>query len=53
MQQLEHDMANDNNPSKTTATPRKPSPRIPSPQLPQIDPPLLNGGPELLRDSNC
>ena len=54
MQQLEHDdMANDNNPSKTTAIPRKPGPRIPSPRLPQINPPLLNDGLELFRDSNC
>jgi hypothetical protein len=51
---LEHDdMASDNNSSKTAATPRKAGSRPPSPQLPQIHPPLLNGGPELLRDSNC
>jgi hypothetical protein len=51
---LEHDdMANDNNPSKTAATPRKPGPRIPSPQLPQINPPLLSDGQESVRDSNC
>ena len=46
-------MANDNNPSKTTATPRKPSSRIPSPQLPHIQPPLLNDGQESVRDSHC
>ena len=46
-------MANDNNPSKATATPRKPGPRVPSPQLPQINPPLLNDGQESVRDSHC
>ena len=54
MQQSEHDdMASDNNSSKTAAPPRKPGSHAPSPQLPQINPPLLNSGPELLRDSNC
>jgi len=46
-------MANDNNPIKTTATPRKPGPRIPAPQLPQIHPPLSNDGQESVRDSHC
>ena len=56
MQQLEHDdMASEYSSAKPATTVRKPlgSKRTPSPPLPQIHPPLLNGGPELLRDSNC
>ena len=47
-------MANDNYPSKTAATDRKPlATRAPAPPKPQIQPPLLSDGMEALRDSNC
>lgn len=47
-------MANDNYPSKMTATERKPlATRTPAPPKPQIQPPLLNDGMEAVRDSNC
>jgi hypothetical protein len=55
MQQLEHDdMASEHSSVKPAAPPRKPiGTRAPSPPQPQIHPPLLNDGPESLRDSNC
>jgi len=56
MQQMEHDdMATEDASNKPAATGRKPprDQRSPSPQQPQIQPPLLNDGPELLRDSHC
>jgi hypothetical protein len=46
-------MAGNNDPSKPASAPRKPDARMPSRPMPQIQPPLINGGPELLRDSNC
>jgi hypothetical protein len=54
MQQLEHDLMASEHPAvKPAATERKPlGTRTPSP-LPQIHPPLLNGGQESVRDSNC
>jgi hypothetical protein len=56
MQQMEHDdMATEDASNKPAATGRKPprDQRSPSPQQPQIQPPLLNDGPELRRDSHC
>lgn len=47
-------MANHNDPSKMTATERKPlATRTPAPPKPQIQPPLMNDGMEALRDSHC
>lgn len=46
-------MASQHSAAKPT-TERKPvGTRTPSPPLPQIHPPLLNGGQESIRDSNC
>jgi hypothetical protein len=56
LQQLEHDdMSTEDASNKPAATGRKPprDQRSPLPQQPQIQPPLLNDGPELLRDSHC
>ncbi len=46
-------MTNDNDPAKSTVTPRKQATRTPSPPKPQIQPPLSNDGMESVRDSNC
>ena len=47
-------MANDNFPSKTAATDRKPlATRTSAPPKPQIQPPLLNDGMEAVREANC
>jgi hypothetical protein len=56
LQQMEHDdMAGKQPDDKSSANPRKP-PRdgqSRQPEQPQIQPPLLNDGPELERDSHC
>ena len=56
MQQMEHDdMADEKHQDKSSANPRKP-PRdgqSRQPEQPQIQPPLSNDGPELVRDSHC
>lgn len=39
-------MAGNNDPSKPASAPRKPDARMPSRPMPQIQPPLINGGPE-------
>jgi hypothetical protein len=51
----EHDdMASEHSSVKPAATGRKPlGTRVPLPPLPQIQPPLQNGGQELVRDSHC
>jgi hypothetical protein len=51
---LEHDdMASEQDRAKPAETGRKQRREQPSPQPPHIQPPFLNDGPELVRDSHC
>jgi len=57
MQQMEHDdMADERRQDKSATNPRKPPADGPSrqpQQPPQVRSPLLDDGPELVRDSHC